>query len=219
MKILILVLSSQNDIYPELRKTQQQTWDSVQVEGVETIYYIGGYGGIGLERINDSSQELHLPCSDGYNMMHYKFKQALLNIDYSNFDFVFKTNASSYINKKLLLEFAETLQKEKCNCGIDGGFASGCGVFFSPDCLDILKDIIDDHPVASEDSLMSSYLRKHDIGVTAGAKRIDITHSQNWCEVNNSCYHYRVKHDYDRQNDIMIMKKIFEIHGLSECNI
>lgn len=215
MKILILVLSSRNDIYPELRKMQQQTWDSVQVEGVETIYYIGGAGGVGLERINDSSQELNLPCSDEYNMMHWKFKQALLNVDYSDLDFVFKTNASSYINKKLLLQFAETLPKEKCNCGIDGGhFASGCGVFFSKDCLEILVNIIDDHPVASEDSLMSSYLNQRGIGVTKGAKRIDITHSQNWCEVENKCYHYRVKHDYDRTNDMMIMHKLFERHVL-----
>lgn len=215
MRVLIMVLSSQNEIYPELRKCQQETWDSIQVEGVETIYYIGG-GGQEFEwyRINHSSQELLLGCDDGYYMMHYKFKKALEQIPYWNYDFIFKTNASSYINKKLLLEFAETLPKQKCNCGVDGGgFASGCGVFFTKDCLDILLDKIDNHPVASEDSLMSSYLALHGIGVTKGAKRIDINHSQNWCEVENTCFHYRVKHDYDRQNDIMIMKKIFAKHG------
>lgn len=209
-----MVLSSQNEIYPELRKVQQETWDSVQVKGVETIYYIGGSNEVYFTRINDSSQELSVGSPDDYNMMHWKFKQALLHIDYSNFDFIFKTNASSYINKHELIKFAHTLQKEKCNCGIDGGgFASGCGVFFSKDCLDILKEVIDEHPVLSEDSLMSSYLAQKGIGVTKGAKRIDITHSQNWCEVENTCYHYRVKHDYDRQNDIMIMRKIFEKHG------
>ncbi len=214
MKILILVLSSRNDIYPNLRQVQQHTWDSVQVEGVETIYYIGGAGGVGFERINASSQELNLPCSDDYNMMHWKLKQALLNIDYSGFDYIFKTNASSYINKKMLLEFAETLPKQGCNCGIDGGgFASGCGVFWSIDCVDILKDIIDDYPVPSEDSLMSSYLAKRGIPVTSGAKRIDISHSQNWCEVDNKAYHYRCKHDHDRKNDILIMGKLFEKHG------
>lgn len=28
--------------------------------------------------------------------------------------------------------------------------------------------------------------------------------------MDNPCYHYRVKHDYDRKNDIIIMKKLFE---------
>ncbi|MES2287392.1 MAG: hypothetical protein V4547_16990 [Bacteroidota bacterium] len=214
MRILIMVLSSQNDIYPELRKTQQETWDSIQVDGVETIYYLGGSGEVVWNKINESSQELILACSDDYYMMHWKFKQALLHIEYSDFDFIFKTNASSYVNKKLLLEFAETLPKQKCNCGIDGGgFASGCGVFFSKDCLDILKDIIDEHPVASEDGLMSSYLNQRGIGVTKGAKRLDVETSMNYCLVEEKEYHYRVKNVHDRKNDIMIMKKIFEKHG------
>jgi len=209
------VLSSQNDIYPELRKVQQETWDSMQVEGVETIYYIGGGTKAEFNRINDSSQELILECSDDYNVMHWKFKQALLHIDYSDFDFIFKTNASSYINKELLLEFAETLPKIGCNCGIGNGgdFASGCGVFFSKDCLEILKDIIDELPVYSEDHLMSSYLSRHGIGVTDGAKRVDIDHTMNYCGVNTPCYHYRVKNQVDRQNDLMLMKKLFEIYG------
>lgn len=210
-----MVLSSQNEMYPELRKCQQETWDSVQVNGVETIYYIGG-GANECEwnRINDSSQELILGCSDDYYFMHWKFKKALEQIPFSDYDFIFKTNASSYINKKLLIEFAETLPKEKCNCGIDGaGFASGCGVFFSKDCLNILFNKIDDHPASSEDSLMSSYLSLEGIGVTEGAKRIDIDHTMNYCEVENACYHYRVKHIYDRKNDLMVMRKLFEKHG------
>ncbi len=215
MRVLILVLSSQNEIYPELRKCQQDTWDSVQIEGVETIYYLGG-GGQEFEwnRINESSQELLLGCRDDYYFMHWKFKKAIEQILYWNYDFIFKTNASSYVNKKLLLEFAETLPKDKCNCGVDGGgFASGCGVFFSKDCLDILLNKIDDYPAASEDSLMSSYLSLEGIGVTKGAKRKDIDHTMNYCEINNPCYHYRCKNPHDRQNDLMIMRKLFEKYG------
>jgi hypothetical protein len=215
MKILILVLSSQNSVYPELRKCQQETWDSVQVEGVETIYYIGGHGGdFAFNAINPSSQELLLGCSDDYYMMHYKLKKALERINYEQYDFVFKTNASSYIDKKLLVEFAEKLPKRGCHCGIDGGaFASGCGVFWSIDCVNILKDIIDDYPVPSEDSLMSSYLNQRGIPVTKGAKRIDITESSNYCEIENRAYHYRCKNTHDRNNDMVIMRKLFEIHG------
>lgn len=215
MKILVMVLSSQNDMYPEMRKVQQQTWDSIQAKGVETIYYIGGGGNDATwVRINESSQELVLGCSDEYNMMHYKLKKALEQINYKKYDFIFKTNASSYINKGLLVEFAKTLPKEKCNCGIDGGgFASGCGVFWSIDCVDILYNIIDDHPVPSEDSLMSSYLMQQGIPVTQGAKRIDISESSNYCEIENKTYHYRCKNIHDRKNDLMIMQKLFEQHG------
>src|SRR6478736_2931952 len=114
MRILIMVLSCNKDPFIEMRRVQQQTWDSVKVEGVETIYYIGGGNDKQLTRINDSSQEMILPCSDEYNMMHYKFKMALMNVNWNEFDFVFKTNSSSYINKRLLLEFAEKLPNKKC---------------------------------------------------------------------------------------------------------
>lgn len=215
MKILIMVLSCNEPLYIEMRKVQQETWDSVQVEGVDTIYYIGGGGEQPVfTKINDSSQELLLGCPDDYGRMHWKLKNALEVIDYKKYDLIFKTNSSSYINKELLLKFAEKLPREKCYCGISGvTFASGCGVFLSHDCIEILLNIYDDYPVPSEDALTGGYLSRHGIGVTPGAQRVDITHSQNWCEVTTKSYHYRVKHDYDRQNDMMIMKRLFEIHG------
>jgi len=196
-----------------MRRVQQQTWDSVQVEGVETIYYIGGGNDKQLTRINDSSQEMILPCSDEYNMMHYKFKMALMNVNWNEFDFVFKTNSSSYINKRLLLEFAEKLPNKKCYCGISGGtFASGCGVFFSHDCIEILLKHYDDYPSPSEDGLTGSYLSQHGIGITEGAQRMDICNQASYYAMENKCYHYRCKHDHNRSMDMNIMRRLFDIH-------
>jgi len=215
MKILILVLSCQKEPFLEMRKVQQETWDSVQVEGVDTVYYIGGGSGVhSFNQINPSSRELILPCSDDYNMMHWKLKQALLVLNYKDYDLIFKTNSSSYIHKKLLVEFAKQLPTEKVYCGIDAEmFASGCGVFFSQDCIEILLKHYDDYPSPSEDGLTGSYLRQNGIWVTYGAKRVDICVSYNHHLIHEKCYHYRCKHDHDRKQDMFVMKELFKVHG------
>lgn len=217
MKILILVLSCQKEPFIEMRKVQQETWDSVQVEGVDTVYYIGGGSGIhSFNQINPSSRELMLPCSDEYNLMHWKLKQALLVLNWQDYDLIFKTNSSSYIHKKLLVEFANKLPTEKVYCGVDAEtFASGCGVFLSKDCIEILLKHYDDYPNPSEDGLTGSYLRQNGIWVTYGAQRVDICVSWNRHLIHQKCYHYRCKHDYDRNQDMIVMRELFKIHG--EC--
>ena len=44
MKILIIVLShNDSDIYSEFYKSQKETWDSVNVPDVETLYLFGNH--------------------------------------------------------------------------------------------------------------------------------------------------------------------------------
>jgi hypothetical protein len=113
-KILILVLSYMEPPYDVLLKTQRETWDSVEVEGVRTVYYYGGSGGwvaagynstpLVTQRSENSgwSLEVQFDCTDAYYYMGQKFKLALQYIEDWDYDIIFRTNSSSYIDKQRL---------------------------------------------------------------------------------------------------------------------
>jgi hypothetical protein len=213
MKILILVQGANVDMYPAMRKAQQETWDSVEVPGVDTLYYSGDINSqAGCYLIHPWSTDLYTSSSDVLNMSHWKMKLALLAFapyNMGKYDMIFRTNASSYCDKAMILEKALTLPKKKCYCGIDGGgYASGCGVFISPDCMKLILEGIDEEPNAAEDALMGGILGKHGIGVTPGAER------QDFGSVNDAVrnvYHYRCVIDKsDRTKDIQIFNRIHD---------
>lgn len=210
MKILILVQSSMMPPFDRLFEAQKQTWDSYEVAGVETVYYFSNFyneWGSNFVGRNDSSYIFHNMSFD-YDMMHWRHKLTLDAVWNMEWDYIFRTNSSSYINKELLLEKANTLPLEKCYCGIDGGgFASGCGVFLSRDVVEILKDTIDDYPTPSEDCNMGTILSKKGILVTPGAERCDWYHGG---DRTKNHYHYRVKpNDNDRNKDVAAMNELF----------
>jgi hypothetical protein len=202
MKILILVQASDLPPYDKLQKGQRETWDSIEVEGVRTVYYLSGDNGF----VDD---KLYLNYPDGYPMLHWKFKEAVDFVWDWDWDIMFRTNASSYVDKELLVEKAKTLPTERLYCGKDGGsFASGCGFFISRDCLDILRKQLDEGATPYEDAIIGSVLGKNGITLTPGAERCDITH-YNW-DIPDT-YHYRCKSDNgDRDKDLIAFRKIYE---------
>lgn len=205
--ILILVQACDDAPYGEMMKAQMNTWDRIDHPECLTIYYLGNESSFTGES-KSTGKKLFLDCSEAYNMMHWRQKLALDYIDvFYKFDYIFRTNASSYVNKKLLVEFAKSLPKEKCYCGIDGGgYASGAGVFLSPDVVEILRTQTDESPTAYEDAYMGSVLGRNGITVTPGAKRCDV---QAGPDLPN-CYHYRCKpDDNNRQKDIDTMYAIY----------
>lgn len=171
MKVLIMVLSGADPLYRKLMLGQQQTWDSINVKGVETIYY---YGGAAKTYHNFGCTEIVCACPDIYNMMHWKFKMALDHIWELDFDFIFRTNSSTYVRKEKIYEFLKDKPKEKYYAGVDGGgYASGTGAILSRDCAKIIKDQFIDEPSPSEDSLMGVYLQRNGIFVQEGPKRLN----------------------------------------------
>jgi hypothetical protein len=207
--ILILVQSCDDAPYGEMMKAQMNTWDKIEHPETKTLYYLSE------ENAYDDyncyiGNKIYMLGSEAYDMMHWRQKLAFDHIkDIGiNFDYLFRTNASSYVNKKLLVEFSKSLPKEKCYCGIDGGgYASGAGVFLSPDVVEILRTQTDESPTAYEDAYMGAILGRNGITVTPGAKRCDISSAQP--NIPN-CYHYRCKPDNgDRTKDIEAMYAIY----------
>jgi len=204
--ILILVQACDIPPYDALMAAQKDTWDKIEHPETKTIYYISSDK---TEKTHFKDNVLYTKCPSGYPMLHWSMKIACDEIWDMEWDYVFRTNASSYIDKTLLVEFAKTLPKEGCYCGIDGGsYASGAGVFMSRDVIKILKDKLDDSPSDFEDAYMGIILGRNGVKLTPGARRVIVDHT-NYSNIPH-CYHYRCKSDNgDRTKDINAFYAIY----------
>lgn len=227
MKILIMVLTFNEPPYAELKRSQQATWDSIQEGGVETIYYAGGFDGYNelphrdfmsyQEPPKPWSTEVRFRCTDSYYYMAEKFQKALEYVKDYDYDIIFRTNSSSYVNKKRLKEFAATLPKEKLYAGwtmVDsedhGGLVvSGAGIFMSHDTAEILRENIDPKFEQEEDIYCGRILRKHGITASDDKSRYDVpTQFEN---IPLDRYHYRFKTGdrlWDAKNMRLVHQKI-----------
>lgn len=217
MKILILVQTSLQPPYDKLYLGQIQTWDSYKTDDVQTVYYCGGDTPMGamsmdIKATNHDSRLVQFNCSDIYEMMHWKYKLTLDYVWNWEWDIIFRSNSSSYIDKEMLMQKALTMPKEKCYCGINGGnFASGAGLFLTRDVVKIFRDEFTDAPHPAEDVLMGEHVRKHGIAFTPGAERCDYWHTAHPVKRH---YHYRCKSDTaDRNKDLIAFREIYKLYN------
>ena len=213
MRILILVLSYTEPPYNGLMQAQQETWDSVKNDFTRTFYYHGG--NIGHDFIVNNRTEMTVNTTDDYYMMHWKFKLALDAIKLMeplemHYDFIFRTNSSSYINKEKLLKHAETLPKERCYSGWSLGekeAVSGAGIWLSPDMVSILRDEIPAGENIEEDILIGRILHgKHGIEILDDKSRFDVSDVD---AAPLDRYHYRFKTS-DRLQDIRNIYQLYQ---------
>lgn len=195
--------------YDTLLKTQRETWDSVEVEGVRTVYYYGG----GKGWVND--KEFSADADDLYYRMHWKFALTLKELGDLKDTLIFRTNSSSLAFKKNLVEYAQKLPKEGLYCGwgledsnYDGGMCiSGSGIWLSYDCAEILKNTLNSELNCEEDVLIGRILRNSGIAPIDDKSRYDVPQiiPQDF-PVNR--YHYLCKGGGSRYLDAENMRKI-----------
>lgn len=113
MKVLILVQAFNNGPYKEVTDLQKKTWDSVKSEDTRTVFYMA-----------DFNTETHFEGNDlyikevpytPYGYIH--FLKALIQCLKFEWDFVFKTNSSTYVDKSQLVTLASSFPKEKYVAG------------------------------------------------------------------------------------------------------
>ena len=94
MKILISVLSLNKEPYVGLEKTIRETWGAEQHKDVEVIYYYGDYNETNME-----GDRLFLDSPEGLmNVGHNTLKMYEYVLGNYDFDYIYRTNSSSYIN-------------------------------------------------------------------------------------------------------------------------
>lgn len=217
MKLLILVLACDNSPFKEINDCQKSTWDSVEVPDVETWFYYGNNN----NEYRLSGKNIYCPCSDEYNMMHWRMKLAIDYLWDRPWDYIFRTNTSTYVRKDRIKNYIEKLgNKKKIYEGVPGGgYISGTGILMSRDVVDVLKNNIDIYPTDSEDAYIGVTLARCGIVENdSGLKRLQYNFKED--SILQADY-YRCKseimmdgtfgyNNLDRTYDIKAMRNLFE---------
>lgn len=209
MKVLILVLSADFEPYTILTNGIKSTWASYTLPGIEIFFYYG------KSDKNNTSNDIYLnsiECSENVGRKTLEMFEYIKDMD---FDYIFRTNSSSYVNQEKLLEFL--IDKEKINfyCGIIGicsntrsNFASGCGYFLSKDLIKLVLDNKSqwNHNI-NDDVALSKLLQSLNVSISDKAIRLDILSTNiDSLDIYNM-YHFRCKQN-NRNDDVLIMKKL-----------
>jgi len=205
MKILILVLSyNDNRIYSDFYKAQKETWDSEKIDEIETYYYFGNHN---KNEIVD--RNILLNVTDNFKNCGHKTIKAFELIKDFEFDYVFRTNSSSYVDKKMLLEYIKTKPKFNYYSGVIGkyqdiDFASGCGYFISKDLINLVLNEKDKWSHEFIDDVAIAKLLFENNIIPSNNDRFDVLNN---IEIPMNFFHYRLKNE-DRNFDIKTMYHI-----------
>jgi len=140
----------------------------------------------------------------------------------SEFDYVLRTNLSSFYVFPRLLKSLEYLPKNKCYyaSGTDSvsTVGTGCGFILSRDLVELIvehKFEFLDRATPQDDNLIAEFLNKHDIHLTLHP-RLDLLSILDWQKNRSSIpehlFHFRVKSEPNRlKDDIYIHSQLLNL--------
>lgn len=138
------------------------------------------------------------------------------------FDYVLRTNLSSFYVFPRLLKFINTLPKTNCYCGVHVygwiTFVSGAGMLISTDLVKKMvaekEFLLTCSPFYEEDVIIGHYFYQNYIGMIP-ASRMDFPTLGDWVNQKDSCpddiFHFRTKNlDYERRvtDEIFIQSEL-----------
>lgn len=227
LKILVLIIASDNlPVYVELleswKKYMHSDPDHFEVyflRGDENLHEKATVEG---DTIWAQTDEGYVPASGGI------LKKTILALEVMvprlhEFDYVLRTNLSSFYVFPRLLAYLRTMPRKRCYTGSKIGdwsqFGSGCGFIVSTDLAYQLatqgKSLIGIHTV-EDDVMIGRFLRKKQVRLIPH-DRINILKAGDIDRINRSTstdiFHFRVKHPDDVRlyHDIYTHDKLFEI--------
>jgi len=227
-RVLILVLSCETAPYGKMVQTSKETWDSVNVDGVDTVYYFGE------SAKQNTPSEIYLPVKESLSRMGEKTLKALeWALDNKEFDYIARPNSSCYVNKKELIKYIQTLPTENVFAGLEVAdnpkWMVGAGQFIYS--IDVVKKIV-------ENKDLWNHQLMEDVAISCLANDLGITYMKgNACSINkresdwlmisygleeskefkefselkSKHYFYRVKCDGRRDIDELIMRELFSV--------
>ncbi len=226
--ILILVIGCNLPPWDKMAKTSMVTWDSIQVPGVETIYYYG-------EPVHSNTYNcIYFPIPESYHTMGRKMLAAFQWVlDNKSFDYIARVNSSCYVNKKELLTHIQTLPDTNLFSGlkvtVDPPWMWGGGNFI------ISKDVIQ-QILNHQESWRHDLMEDMAISYLINDLRIPY-HQGKACSIDKADhawklmpygssgltfgdfqelkgykdqFFFRVKQDYNRSKDEYVMKELFK---------
>jgi hypothetical protein len=216
MKVLVLIISDESSqVYIEHKKiwlkymNLNPSFDCFFIEYHPEKNYIIEENTIfikGVESYHPGIREKTIDC--------FKY---FLNCDI-NYDYIIRTNLSSLWNFKALSTYLETLPKEGVYSGVIGDchvkYASGSGFIMTPD---VVHKIVENRNLCNEmnfiDDVDIGYLLKKINIFPFPNSRTDIldNHTLNNFKYENNIYHYRMRFNENRNDEILATKKVLDM--------
>jgi hypothetical protein len=178
-------------------------------------------GNLFVSRIDQAHNVILTTVPDLYSLIGEKTIEAFsTSVDNFDFDYIYRTNVSSYIDLSKLNEFVKNKPREGYYAGAVGNhqgisFASGCGYFLS---RDVVNKVLEnrklwDHNLIDDVSLGKLLTKNLSIGVQE-IGRMDLdTANFNPLEIekkSQTIFHYRCK-ALNADLSIQIMKSLHKI--------
>jgi hypothetical protein len=218
MKILISVLSLDQEPYITLENKIRETWlIDAKNAGIDVVFYYGS-----LDKISEGDR-LFFPTGEGWSQINNKtylmFKYIKENFD---FDFVFRTNSSSYVKIENLINFLKDKPLKGYYSAMLGQrhedihFGSGCGYTLS---RDLVEYIVDNETLWNfnlpDDVAVADILNNINISLSEGFRfECGDHHLEDPTLIDSEHYHYRCKVDNDRIKDAKLMDIIHNLKSI-----
>lgn len=224
--LMLIIASDQLPIYVELQKIWK-TYMHSDPEHFE-VYFIKGDAKlptlytIDNDIIWSKTDDWWIPQSAGI------LNKTLLSIEamrarLHEFDYVIRTNLSSFYVFPRLLAFLKTLPKQRCYCGSRVGntdIASGCGFIMSTDVANLLIDnkIELMGQTHTEDDMIIGTFFAHQGLRLIPHNRVDLLTLNTWKSIKNNVpkneFHFRIKNADDRlrmTDELYIQQKLVKM--------
>lgn len=212
-KILILVLAHKGQTYNNIIENGiKKTWGSRKHPNIDIYYYYG-------DSIDNSiiDNEIHVNIPESFSNIGLKTIAAFKLIDLQlQYDYVFRTNVSSYINQELLFNLVKTLPKNDVLAAVVGEtngikFPSGAGFLLSRDLVQYIIQNENKWDHTHMDDVALGLLFKDRTIIPLDRRDYTDSYNNMLSDLESTYqnhYHYRCKVDYNRNIDIETMKKL-----------
>jgi len=228
-KVLILVLSADFAPYDKMVQTSLETWDSIEQEGSETVYYFGKSNKSNTDRF------VYFPIQESLWSMGHKTIAALeWAINNKEFDYIARVHSSTYVDKKQLTKYCDQLPTENLFAGIATKSQNGFNFLWGGGHYILSRDVVNkmvenkdkwQHFYMEDESLSllaselgipfydgkSGSIDKMDEGwrcISYGGESISFTDFTDLKKLNH--HYYRVKQDLKRDVDEYVMRQLFK---------
>ena len=217
MKILVLVISSNGFPYDEYKNLWREY---MNIDEDIDSYFIESKD---VEQSSIENNTIYIKGVESYEKIFYKTQEALKLFDLNKYDYIFRTNLSSFILFRKYKEWLKTLPKEKVYNGSICWYtlyiyASGCGFTITPDVAQMIINY-------DEESKLSKFIDDVTIGRVCMINGVKVTPAPLNCLFSNTfqyetdqfdeyecAFHFRTKMGGDRKDDLEVYKKLLDMY-------
>lgn len=231
-KILITVMSCNKEFFSLEEEIIRKTWAekiiNKQYQNIDIVFYVGD-DNINSTYFNNDSKTIVLRCEDD---LENTFKKTIRAFEYINsnyeYDYIFRTNTSTYVNVDLLNEFVQTIDSDDILYGTElyslseaccpeplDLFARGNGILLSKKLVSILlkeslpfmyHELCDDFTIGN---ILNSYWIKQNKNYLSYIK--GIPHGWYKCTSADINYNHKLCTFYNTNNDINFLSQFVTI--------